>query len=243
MTALSNAIAAGDGLIQTDTALSLGSIPAPITIDSEALLVTADQDGTVYAVRRGENGTAKATHARGATVTVGWAAGTSLSEDIVAALEGAESPSGTRPYVTAGTTDAVVRLRKVTLTHAQMAAPVEGVTINTVYTLQPGDVLLLAQVLITQAFNDSAVPLFEVDSFDGSAQNVLSDPDGVGDPAVAQNGLYGLDFRTPGTAWTSLDNSVPVTPSGAAIPIQLRAGWNADGSTGSITVFLWVAEF
>lgn len=169
-----------------------------------------------------------------------------LSADIIAAAEAADSPSAANPFATVGGSDAaVVRLRRVTLTYAQMAAPDGGLTINTVYTLQPGDWLLLASVIVTEAFNDSAAPLWEVDGWNGISQTQLSDPSGVDGTVVAtnQNGLRSADGDVPGDGWKFVPNSQPVTPTTTAIDIQLRGGWAADGNAGSATVLLWVAEF
>lgn len=56
--------------------LTPGSYPAPYTIDSEAVLVTAGPAAApYYSVQRGQNGTAPASHSLGATLTVGWGGG------------------------------------------------------------------------------------------------------------------------------------------------------------------------
>ncbi len=161
-----------------------------------------------------------------------------LSADIVAGLEGAASPSASNPFATAS---GLVRLRKFTLTNAQMLPDiVEGVLISTIYTLQPGDWVMLAQVIISEGFDDSGAPQFEVDTWNGASQHALN-------VAIGPSASEGSDGRLGGdigiTTWGALGNVNPITPLTAALEIQVRAGMNGDGLTGSLTVLLWVAEF
>jgi hypothetical protein len=67
MATLSTALDTQTNLITVSEALSLDSLPEPIVIDSEVMLVTGGS-GLVYSVTRGANGTARASHAIGSAI-------------------------------------------------------------------------------------------------------------------------------------------------------------------------------
>lgn len=75
MSTLGVAIGTADTVIVVPGGLTVGSFPAPFTIDSEYILVSGGGSGLqFYSVERGQNGSARATHALGAAITAGWSA-------------------------------------------------------------------------------------------------------------------------------------------------------------------------
>jgi len=77
MTALIGDLEANDGLMSVTPPLTNVSLPVPVAIESENLLITGG-DGTAanpYSITRGQNGTLGAAHTAGTTVTTGWSGG------------------------------------------------------------------------------------------------------------------------------------------------------------------------
>lgn len=75
MSKLALNIGIGTSPIALDTALDVGSYPAPFLIDDEAILVTGGDGSRTVSVLRGQNGTAIATHTAGTDLVEGWYTG------------------------------------------------------------------------------------------------------------------------------------------------------------------------
>ena len=74
MATLGVALSAAAGEMRVPAGLTVASRFAPFTINSENILVTGGS-APAYSISRGQNGTAPAAHALGATVTAGWGGG------------------------------------------------------------------------------------------------------------------------------------------------------------------------
>jgi hypothetical protein len=144
-----------------------------------------------------------------------------------------------------------VRLRKVTLDLADFTLNPGIAYVAPVYTLQPGDWLFLAQIIITEAFNDTQAALganAQV-SVQGDASGVVLNAGGVSITPAAQSwtggqaGLLnpegGVDAETSGVIIPKL----PMTPESGAVQLEVRIPLDGDGTTGQLVVLLWVAEF
>ncbi len=111
------------------------------------------------------------------------------------------------------------------------------------YTLQPGDWILDARIVVTEAFNDA--------SAGASGASVRPEP-GLGGTIFntagvlidqvqpSDDGLYGADGQGPQASSVH----VAVTPLDTAVDVVVGlAAWTGDGTTGAMRVLLLVAEF
>lgn len=72
MANLSVAIDANETPIILTAPITVGSLPAPYTLDSENVLVTGGSASAFVSIERGANGTAPASHAAGTALVAGW---------------------------------------------------------------------------------------------------------------------------------------------------------------------------
>ena len=145
----------------------------------------------------------------------------------------------------------MVRLRKITVGYTDFTLdPDRGIYTAPVYTLQPGDWVYLAQIIVTEAFDDSLGNGTTIGLYPNtpgaitavSVESSVSLPTPWGDEDLAN-----ADGGTSAEVYSVLDPKVPFTvyPGIATpIPLQLRVvDWANDGTQGSLYVALWLAEF
>ena len=165
MATLSVALDTQTNLITVSEALTLDSLPEPIVIDSEVMLVTGGS-GLVYSVTRGASGTARASHSIGATI-VPWGG-------IIAGLAAAANPSASNPFTTLSAMGEVIIVEGTASAAAIKAGAV------TVVAGVTGKVILPLWGLFHLNYTAPAFTIAGTYSLGDGVDQTLSDAGGIG---------------------------------------------------------------
>lgn len=112
-----------------------------------------------------------------------------------------------------------------------------------VYTLQSGEHLLWTLGRVTESFDDSTLFQFSLQDSPVTAIatqiGFISGNFGPDPPPASTPGLITLEGSSVGSnSWSTID--APYTPETVAVPLFLRGDMAGDGTTGALTLWLYI---